>query len=314
MGEPEPIFKEVAIKALTELLDIQRSKGEKWRALAYNRAINSLKDFKYRLFVNGSWIRLPYVGDKTVGKINELIETGKIQELEDLKAKFDEQMEVTKVFTKVWGAGLVAAEKWYNAGYRSIDEIPEEEMTGQQKIGVKYYSDFQERIPRIEITKLNEKLKSIFGGMKLIYLICGSYRRQFLDSGDIDILVSYKEEGTKVPMRRIIRRLEKAKIVTDTLSLGDTKFMGVCQPETDYRRIDIELVSREEFPYAVLYFTGSGDFNRKMRLKAKEKGYKLNEHGIFEIKSKKRVNLDAKSEKDIFKFFDMKYLLPQSRK
>ena len=57
-------------------------------------------------------------------------------------------------------------------------------------------------------------------------------------------------------------------------------------------------------------FTGSGEFNKKMRLVAKKKGYKLSEYGLFD---KHNHIIKVNSERDIFKILDMEYLPPRLR-
>ena len=51
----------------------------------------------------------------------------------------------------------------------------------------------------------------------------------------------------------------------------------------------------------MLYFTGSGDFNMKMRSFALEKGYTINEYSIKNKKTDEEVS-GIKTERDIFKF------------
>ena len=90
-----------------------------------------------------------------------------------------------------------------------------------------------------------------------------------------------------------------------------TKYMGFSKYKDNYvRRIDIRFVTNDSFPSALLYFTGSGEFNVKMRNIAKEKGYKLSEYGLFD-KDENKVKL--KSEEAIFKFLGMEYVEPENR-
>ena len=63
--------------------------------------------------------------------------------------------------------------------------------------------------------------------------ICGSYRRGKEESGDIDVLVTHPDyiskakDGKKkaISLKTIVECLEKKKLITDTISLGSTKFM-----------------------------------------------------------------------------------------
>jgi DNA polymerase lambda len=56
--------------------------------------------------------------------------------------------------------------------------------------------------------------------------------------------------------------------------------MGVCQYQEEiHHRIDIKYYPINEYPYALLYFTGSDMFNRSMRLYASKLGIQLSDHG-----------------------------------
>ena len=75
------------------------------------------------------------------------------------------------------------------------------------------------------------------------------------------------------------------------------------------RRIDIRFVPFESYYSALLYFTGSYQLNRDMRLEAKKLGYKLNEYGLY--KNNKLIKIN--SEKDIFDKLKLDYKHPKYR-
>ena len=99
--------------------------------------------------------------------------------------------------------------------------------------------------------------------------------------------------------------------MVETLSRGKKKFMGICLISKICRRIDVMFTKPEEYPFAILYFTGSKDFNVKMRTELLEKGLSLNEYGITE--DKKKVKHDCKTEKDVFKYLGYDYVEPTDR-
>lgn len=107
---------------------------------------------------------------------------------------------------------------------------------------------------------------------------------------------------------------EHGVIVDDLTSQGDTKYMGVCTGGTSFHRIDLRFVPMESYYPAILYFTGSQQFNVRMRQVALEKGYTLNEYGLHHVhvvqKGKKIV---VHSEKEIFDILGIVYLEPYER-
>ena len=74
------------------------------------------------------------------------------------------------------------------------------------------------------------------------------------------------------------------------LGYGSKKYFGICKYGKNgiNRRIDIMYTSPQEYPFAILYFTGSSNFNKKMREHALELGYSMNEHGMYHMVNNKK--------------------------
>ena len=110
-----------------------------------------------------------------------------------------------------------------------------------------------------------------------------------------------------------------AHLITDTLSQGDTKFMGVCKlPEGDsapYRRLDIRLLPFDQYSCGILYFTGSDQFNKAMRAHALEQGFTLNEYSLRPLdKSRQPMEeLPVMCEEDIFDYISYEWREPKDR-
>ena len=117
-------------------------------------------------------------------------------------------------------------------------------------------------------------------------------------------------------LKKIVDHLDK--IIIANISLGTTKYSGLISLKTKtskVRRLDIRIVPISSLPTTLFYFTGSKDFNTKIRLIAKKKGFLLNEYGLFKIKENKtKVKIPVKNEEDIFNKLDMKYVKPEDRK
>ena len=74
-------------------------------------------------------------------------------------------------------------------------------------------------------------------------------------------------------------------------------YMGVCRlhrPGSIHRRIDLKIFTRKMYPFALLYFTGSGYFNRSMRRLAGCLDMRLSEQSLYKcgyspsVRGKKR--------------------------
>lgn len=124
-----------------------------------------------------------------------------------------------------------------------------------QKIGLKYYEDIKQRIPRNEVTLMLERIRStafkLFEKNKATLQIeaCGSYRRGKQSCGDIDILLT-KTDGSSIKgiVEKLVLKLEEEGFLKERLGslryshTGSEGYMGMCQLSPDYlnRRIDVK--------------------------------------------------------------------------
>uniref|UniRef100_A0A3Q2DAH2 DNA polymerase n=1 Tax=Cyprinodon variegatus TaxID=28743 RepID=A0A3Q2DAH2_CYPVA len=277
--------------------------------------------------------KLDGVGAKIAEKIDEFLQTGKLRKLE--KIRNDDTSSSINFLTRVTGIGPAAARKFFEEGVKTLDDLKkvEHKLNHHQKIGLKYFEEFEKRIPRAEMEKMEtlilKELKKI--DPEYIGTICGSYRRGAASSGDIDILLThpnYTSQTEKQPklLHAVVDHLESIGFVTDTLSKGDTKFMGVCQLQENededeeeeehlHRRIDIRLIPKDQYYCGVLYFTGSDIFNKNMRTHALEKGFTLNEYTIrpLGVTGIAGEPLLVDSERDIFDYIQYRYREPKDR-
>ena len=122
--------------------------------------------------------------------------------------------------------------------------------------------------------------------------------------------VIYSDEKTKrkTSSKRSTKRKTSRKKSTKRKNSVKRKKSNI------YRRLDIRFVPYESWSSALLYFTGSKDFNQKMRYHAKQLGYKLNEYGLYKINQDGSETLiNTNSEKDIFMELKLKYVTPSKR-
>lgn len=106
--------------------------------------------------------------------------------------------------------------------------------------------------------------------------------------------------------------------------------MGICQADKGFkfRRIDIKVYPRSQYGYAILYFTGSAQFNKNMRTNALQHGFSLSDAGIVKLDEALKADRDQRlvrslselakrkgetSEQDIFRAFGMKNYKPNER-
>ena len=255
------------------------------------------------------------IGKGIISRVDEIIKYGYIKELKINKV--DDNNILIQKLEEIYGIGEVNAKdiiKKYKI--KDVDTFKELVDNGKIKInenikkGV-YYSDkiktniSRENIKNIKTNIINS-LK-VFDNIK--FKICGSFRRKLKYSNDIDLLIVSKDNS--VSLFDYINILKKDNIIYDDLTIENihTKYSGITKYLNELYRIDIILLPYESYYSGLLYFTGSKEFNIKIRSEAKKLGYKLNEYGLY----KNNKQMLIKSEKDIFKYLNIPYLKPKLR-
>jgi DNA polymerase/3'-5' exonuclease PolX len=208
----------------------------------------------------------------------------------------------------------------YNAGKIRVET---NQLTHHIAVGLKFYHDLQLRMSWIEADQISQRVKYLVHKFdpNLKVEICGSYRRKRETCGDIDVLVSNPtiKDMTlaSTVLHKIVSLMEQEGLLIGHLtSHGDTKYMGVCRANSTGhgRRIDIRFIAYESMGAAILYFTGSGKFNKLMRFRANQRGYTLNEYGLFHYKNEiKGDQISTPTEQDVFATLRFLYLEPEQR-
>ena len=315
---PKPVrYNEEFIKVLGELHDVMIRKGEPFRARAYKKAQETIINFSEPITDPTKQLKnLPGIGSTILTKLEEYVKTGQIAALEKEKAN------PANILAEIYGVGPKKAKELAAAGITSINELRThlELLNDTQKIGLKYYDDIQKRIPRDEIVEFDNLFNDIFqsvapAGSK--FEIVGSYRRGTKNSGDIDIIITNKDNN-KGAFDKVLDVLIKDKVITEVLSRGKTKSLTLVQIKKDgpIRRVDFLYSPPNEYAFALFYFTGSKEFNTVVRQRALDLGYTLNEHGLSHIvKGVKGQIVDHvfPTEKSILNFLGLKYQKPQDR-
>lgn len=268
-----------------------------------------------------------------VKKINNMIETG------DLPKESEEYTAITNL-SKIPEFGEASARKLYKeygvinvAELKILYEKDPSVINPKQSVGLRHFEDLSERIPRSEMNSWNQLLYQVYlevanelNPENPGYEMVGSYRRLAENSGDVDILITSENLG--VEMIRLLKQklLDKGILEPNNIfSAGDTKIMVAVKLLDKYRHLDIFYHPRDIYPYATLHSTGSAEFNAELRSFFISKGYSLSEKGIrkgsvkgpgvlkIEIMTKIGKN-KIETEEDIFKFVNLPFIAPQSRR
>ncbi|HZV06060.1 MAG TPA: DNA polymerase/3'-5' exonuclease PolX [Gemmataceae bacterium] len=292
-----------------------------FRSNAYHngaRAIEQLEEDLATVVREGRLAAVPGIGSTLRDKITTLVATGSLPFYEDLRKKipaglFD--------ILRIQGLGPKRVKLMYDQlGIDTLDKLAAACESGQvaklkgmgdktqQKIleGIQSLRQMGSRV-RIDqalalASRLIEGLEKAPGIIRME--LCGSLRRRRETIKDIDILIS-----SDAP-EPIMERFVSLPGVTQVIAHGATKSSVIVQGDGRlFMNADLRIVSDEQFPFALHYFTGSKEHNIAMRQRAQQYGLKLNEYEL--AGPDRRVN--CRDEADVFKALDLAYIPPEMR-
>jgi len=321
---PSNRLNEPLIDMFDKLASILQKQGEPFKARAYQKAQETIMLSKEDITKDNFLTMLkgkPGIGEAIIKKIQEFAETGTLRLLER------EKENPMNILTDVYGIGPKKAKDLIAEGITTIAQLDAKKdkvLNAVQKTGLQYYEDILERIPRSEIDEYKAVFEKTFvkKGSDDKFEIVGSYRRGAKASGDIDVIIT---SDTGKTFDAFIDDLVKQKIILEILSRGKSKCLVITRlnDSAKARRVDFLYTTPKEYPFSVLYFTGSKTFNTVMRAKALTMGYSLNEHGLSHMSKKtESMTADRKGklvdhvfpdEQSIFKFLRMEYKTPEER-
>lgn len=308
--EVAAVLNEIAV--LLELTGESPFKGRAYVNVA--RQIEQLEENLDVLVKQRRLREIKGVGEAIEEKLTELVTTGKLDYHEKLRAKFPQSLfelfgipglgpkRIKTLYEELKVKSLADLEKVCESG--KIAELPGFGEKMQEKIreGIGFARQHQGLHlfdqAHAEAMRLVEHLAKDKSVIRIE--VAGSLRRRKEVIRDIDIIASSTKPAG------VMKRFVEAPGVVQVTGHGDTKSSVVLESGI---AADLRVVSDEEFPYALAYFTGSKEHNVRMRQRAKERGLKLNEYGLF----KGEKNLKCKDEAAIFAKLDLPYIPPELR-
>lgn len=133
----------------------------------------------------------------------------------------------------------------------------------------------------------------------------GSLRRGTETVGDLDILT------VSADSEKAMDYFTSFSEVESVIAKGPTKSSILLK---EGPQVDLRVIDSASFGAALVYFTGSKQHNIKIRAKAKAKGLKVNEYGVFSVKKSGKEKLIASEhEGDVYKAIGMEWVPPELR-
>jgi DNA polymerase (family 10) len=308
------------LRELAELTVLDEGDPQSFRARAYQSAAQSVAaqgtdlgelSAKELLLLQG-------IGKSTAAKVRELLDTGKVARLEELRAKHPASV---VALLRIQGVGPKAVHKLRDElGVQSIDDLRQalrtHKVRGLKGFGAKSEDKLATALARLEeqgsldrtpisvalplAERIVARLLEVPGVTHASY--CGSLRRFSETIGDVDIVVASPSPEP------VMEALVSMSVVAQVLVRGSAKTSVVTRRGT---QIDLRVVAAHQLGAAQLYFTGSKGHNIKLRQRALARGWTLNEYALSEVDGGKVV--DSETEEEIYAALGLPWIPPVLR-
>ena len=322
------IFYEVA-----DLLDIQDA--NEFRIRAYRGAAQTVENLSGSVAdmveEDEDLSELPGIGDDLASKIEEIVQTGSLQQLEELRAESPAGLVDA---LNISGLGPKRVKKLHDAlDIKTLEDLEEaaraervEEVEGfgektQQKIldSIEEYRRHQERFKISEadqhVVPLLEWLEDAEGLDRVE--VAGSFRRRKETVGDIDLL-AIAEDGFGV-----MERFTDYGKVAEVMAAGETR--GTVRL-TNGLQVDLRVLPEKSYGAALHYFTGSKEHNGRIRQRGMDRGLRISEYGVFREEDGDAEASDSgdrdpwagelvagRSEEEVYEAVDLPWITPELR-
>jgi DNA polymerase (family 10) len=297
---------------LDKLGDLVEANGEdRFKVIAYHRAATSVRNLDEdigKFWGEGRLEEIRFVGERIARKIDEYLRTGKLQALERMRERTPPGV---PMLMKVQGIGARTAYRLsHDLGITSVEELRKALESGRLDgefgqsvresfmVGIRRLQSFEKRLLLPEAEGEFQKLSSYFGALGIEVGLAGSLRRGKSTVGDLDLLST---DG------RVIEALAGCPGVAQVTERGPKRSSVKLE---DGVQVDARLFSKEEYGAALVYFTGSKDHNIALRNLAIEKGWKLNEYGLFDAAGKRLAGM---TEQEVYGKLGLEYVPPELR-
>jgi len=293
-----------ALKEMATLLEI-KGEANPFRIRAYRNAVRTIEEYPVpmrKLLEEGEDLtELPAIGKDMASHIAELVNTGRLSELEAVAEEVPRSLvEVTRIPNV---GPRKTAKLWKELGVETVADLAEAaaagKIAGLEGFGKKSeekilaaVEKYQEREVRFRIDQADQLVQPLLEHMRTEkhvqqLEVAGSYRRRKETVGDIDLLAVADDP------KPVMKRFTGWKQVDDVEQAGDTRGTVILKSGL---QVDLRILPEESYGAALVYFTGSKEHNIALRKRALERGLSVSEYGVFELADEKSEAKDIQRD------------------
>jgi len=259
--------------------------------------------------------KLPHIGEKIAKKIEEIVTTGRMSALGNYKKKFPEGL---LDILAIPGLGPKRVRELHEMlGIENLDDLREaaqqhkirelpgfsEKLEARILEGVMMRKQEGHRFLYADVEPYAEDYVAYMQGAPAVKkaVVAGSFRRRKETVGDLDMVVVTTSPSAAV---KHFVAYDKCK---EVIAEGESRTTVVLQ---NGLQVDLKTARPSNYGPTLNYFTGSRAHTLALRKMAKERGWKINEYGIFDENG---VDICGRTEKSFYKALGLDYIEPELR-
>ncbi|MFW6135440.1 MAG: DNA polymerase/3'-5' exonuclease PolX [Chloroflexota bacterium] len=321
-----PVYNSDVVDIFNQVADLLEIEGANpYRVRAYRDAARTISTLSRNLSdmveAGEDLTELPGIGEDLAGKIEEIVRTGDLEQLEQLEQHTPPEL---ARMLDVAGLGPKRVQTIHEElGVTTLRELKEAAEQGKihelhglgEKTETKILEDLErwtekeaQRTRRDVAEERVEPLLVFLRGIETVGRVeaAGSYRRKKETVGDLDIL-AISDVGEEV-----ISRFGDYEDVEQIVSQGETRSTVVFRSGL---QVDLRVVQQKSYGAALLYFTGSKQHNITLRNMALDRELKINEYGVWDTTAapEGQKMVAGETEEEIYALFDLPWIPPELR-
>lgn len=305
-------------RVFAEIGDLLEIKNENpFKIRAYRNASEAIAHMGERVAAlpPAERLAIPGIGKDLAAKLTELIETGTCKYHQELLEEFPPTI-LDLLHLQGVGPKTVAL-LYHQLGIRTLDDLAQAARDGRirslkgmgakkEALILKALEERQRVAGRRLMAEAYDTAAALVADLREAapeaeITIVGSLRRGCETCGDLDILAAGAPSG-------LMERFTNYRLVERILARGETKSSVLLWGGF---QADLRLVPRESLGAALQYFTGSKAHNIALRDRAIQRGFKLNEYGLFRVEDDARVG--GETEEGIYEALGLAFVPPELR-
>ena len=257
------------------------------------------------------------IGEALRDKLHEMATTGKLEFYDKLKAEFPESIfglfdisglgpkKIALLYKELKVAGVADLKRACESGEAGKLSGFGDKTVVKLLESIAFHEQHASEFRLGDVAPVVEQVLAALRENKQVgrVEVCGSYRRGKETVHDLDFLVSSKHP------QEVIDAFVELPLFVHTIAKGGTK---ASTRTKDGLQCDLRVVSNEEFPFALTYFTGSKEHNVALRQRCLARGWSLNEYAITTSEGAEPPP-PVHDERDLYRALDMEFIEPELR-